>query len=63
MVLFESQDSAIDKLYDNHDVFDLENLYWETNTNKVQEQIKTPIIPPKRVFLRNVGNKGRRIFK
>ena len=44
-------------------MFDLENLYWETNNNKEQELIKTPIIPPKRVFLRNVGNKGRRIFK
>jgi len=45
-------------LYDNHDVFDLENLYWEAADNKEKE-----ITQYKKTFLRNVNNRRRRIFK
>jgi len=61
-VKFGGPHSQTEEIYDNHDVFNLDNLYWEINQNN-EEISTTPIIPIKKVFLRNVNNKRRRNFR
>jgi hypothetical protein len=64
-VQFGETPSQTREIYDNHDVFNLENLYWESSDEvKINDtENNTPIIPLKKVFLRNVNNKRRRIFR
>jgi hypothetical protein len=64
-VQFGAVPSQTEEMYDNHDVFSLDNLYWESKDgqNKDETEYSTPIIPLKKVFLRNVNNKRRRIFR
>jgi hypothetical protein len=64
-VKFGDLTSEIKEIYDNHDVYNIDNLYWEIENEEKKNDIsdEKPIIPLKKVFYRNVNNKRRRIIR